>query len=107
MPNETKCPGTFREVLGDNTPVRLLGLVRQELEKRQHDPNHPGVLIALQIIQESFFIAAERVEREAFERYCPYCTARDYKFGNRRAPQCAKTGNKPTFDTCPVRKESK
>lgn len=105
---ETKCPETFREVLGDNSPVRLLGLIRQELEKRQQEQRYPGIMIALLIIQESLSIAAERAEREAWGRHCPECTHHteftSTGYISHSKNICVKSKNNlATFDTCPLR----
>ena len=43
-------------------------------------------------------IAAERVEREAWERHCPHC-----EFNLTNAVICEMSKRAPSFDTCPLR----
>ena len=50
--------------LVDGRPGRLLGLIRQELEKKQCEAGYPAVLTSLQLITAHNAVVAEQAERE-------------------------------------------
>jgi len=131
---ETKCPtcGGLCEVESkyNQVPIpregcavifyRSIAAERVEREIRKAIWDNYGVDFPTYTIPQIIEHILEVKERETWERHCPHCESRaigprqepDPEHNNRGAcfavvNYCCKTYKKPTFDTCPVRKESK